>query len=64
MKSVQYMPVAEATAGCMSSYTKTELKIRPGPSPAIPEKKATIKAIKMSFKITRFENFWSPFENS
>ena len=60
---VQYMPVADATAGCMSSYTSIELKIRPGPKPAKLEKIATRKATEKSFTMTRVENSWSPFVN-
>ena len=60
---VQYIPVADATAGCISSWTSIELKIRPGPKPAKLEKIATKKATEKSFTMTRVENSWSPFVN-
>ena len=41
---VRYMPVADATVGCMSYWIITELKIRPGPTPAAAAKKAPKKA--------------------
>ena len=48
VKRVQYMPVAEATAGCMSSYTMMELKIVPGLIPAKPDAKAAPNATAIS----------------
>jgi len=48
---VQYMPVADATAGCIPNYINSELKIVPGAIPARPENSATIKAIIAILKI-------------
>ena len=44
---VQYIPVAEATEGCMSSCTMIELKIVPGLIPAKPEARAAPKATRI-----------------
>ena len=53
---VQYIPVAEATAGLTSSWIRNELKITPGPIPDIAAKRAAKKAtstkivIRLGFK--------------
>lgn len=53
---VQYMPVAVATAGCIPSLTRSELKMVPGAIPAKPEKSATINAIEAILVIVPAEN--------
>ena len=45
---VKYIPVADATAGCMSNWISTELKIKPGPIPHIAAKNAPKKATRVS----------------
>ena len=35
VNSVRYIPVADATVGCMSISKKTEVNITPGPKPAM-----------------------------
>ena len=47
VNSVQYMPVAEATEGCMSSCTMIELKMVPGLIPAKPEARAAPNATRI-----------------
>jgi len=54
---VQYIPVAEATAGCIPCYINSELKIVPGAIPAKPENSATMNAIMAILKIVFGENY-------
>ena len=48
MYKVRYIPVADATAGCISIWINTELKIRPGPMPHNAGKRAPKKATMVS----------------
>jgi len=57
VKRVQYMPVAEATAGCISSYTMIELKMVPGLMPANPEASAAQNATAISLATDLVANF-------
>ena len=45
---VKYIPVADATAGCISNWINTELKIKPGPMPHNAAKNAPKKATRVS----------------
>ena len=57
VKRVQYIPVADATAGCMSIYTIIELKMVPGAMPAKAEQQAALNATITSLPIVRASNF-------
>ena len=46
--NVKYIPVADATAGCISNWISTELKIKPGPMPHNAAKNAPKKATRVS----------------
>lgn len=56
VNNVQYIPVADATAGCIPNYINSELKIVPGAIPAKPENSATTNAIIAILKIVFGEN--------
>ena len=54
---VRYIPVAEATKGCMSIYVNNELNTVPGPTPHIEAKNAPRNEKNASLKVLLGENF-------